>query len=89
VNLKQRKMKNVMTGMNFPVSDLDMECILKEVGNSFCDNHSPTLNSKLVSVDGNYCVVVSVKSPYGSGKGKEGLKMKQPTWLVCNGFWGV
>lgn len=82
-------MKNVMTGIVYPVSDLDMECILKEVGNNFCDNHSPTANSKLLSVDGLFCITESVASEYGTGKGKEGQKMKVPTWLVCNGFWGV
>lgn len=55
------------------------------IGETFSDNTSSTLNSKLLKVSGcgNICMVIEVESEYNKKVPSNKLKT-QPSWLVWN-----
>lgn len=69
--------------MNYPLEDYQMSELKSRVGKSFSDNHSPTLNSRILKVGKTHTTVVSVKSMYHN-RGEVGKVMKMTNRLAWN-----
>ena len=73
----------------------DKEVLQSMIGEECSDNFSPTLRSRLVSVNKNTCTLMIVKNedyPHLNDPNRAhmiGRTKVEPIWLVANMFFGV